>query len=203
MLLFENIDDDKYKRMITPIYVKNEALKTSNAINTFMDHIWDGFYTGQLRLSRWPAIIQTGPTMSYEVLYTGTPPGNQRFTLKADYSAVAMKINYPKPGAYQILDVNRKVIPGNKWNDTLKMVNPLKNAYCGENKYTGVVNVLEFYLTAGCTLYVQPIDAIVSSIRMKWTLDEFYADGGSTAFVDRMASSLGIHAADIKVVSVY
>lgn len=34
-------------------------------------------------------------------------------------------------------------------------------------------------------------------------MTEFYADGGTTKFIDRMAASLGIHASTIKVVSVY
>mmetsp|Transcript_41470 Transcript_41470/g.63276 ORF Transcript_41470/g.63276 Transcript_41470/m.63276 type:complete len:228 (+) Transcript_41470:852-1535(+) len=38
---------------------------------------------------------------------------------------------------------------------------------------------------------------------MEWTMEEFFADGGTTKFVDRLAGSLGIHASDIKVVSVY
>jgi len=38
---------------------------------------------------------------------------------------------------------------------------------------------------------------------MNWTLDGFYASGGTTKFVDRLAASLGIHASNIKVVSVY
>jgi hypothetical protein len=38
---------------------------------------------------------------------------------------------------------------------------------------------------------------------MEWTMDEFYDNGGTTAFMDRVAASLGIHASTIKVVSVY
>jgi len=38
---------------------------------------------------------------------------------------------------------------------------------------------------------------------MEWTLEDFYSKGGTTAFVDRLAGSLGIHASTIKVVSVY
>ena len=40
-------------------------------------------------------------------------------------------------------------------------------------------------------------------IRLEFTMDEFFADGGIVTFADRMAGVLGIHAADIKVVSVY
>lgn len=38
---------------------------------------------------------------------------------------------------------------------------------------------------------------------MEWTLEAFFADGGTTKFVDRVAGALGIHASTIKVVSVY
>lgn len=38
---------------------------------------------------------------------------------------------------------------------------------------------------------------------MEWSFDEFYAEGGTTSFVDRLAGSLGIHASTIKVVSVF
>lgn len=38
---------------------------------------------------------------------------------------------------------------------------------------------------------------------MEWTLKQFFADGGTTKFVDRLAGALGIHASEIKIVSVY
>jgi len=34
-------------------------------------------------------------------------------------------------------------------------------------------------------------------------MDEFFNNGGTTKFIDRVAGSLGIHASTIKVVSVY
>lgn len=34
-------------------------------------------------------------------------------------------------------------------------------------------------------------------------MDEFFSNGGTTKFIDRVAGSLGIHASTIKVVSVY
>lgn len=40
-------------------------------------------------------------------------------------------------------------------------------------------------------------------VRLEWTFNEFFADGGTTAFVDRVAASLGIHGSEIKIVSVY
>ena len=38
---------------------------------------------------------------------------------------------------------------------------------------------------------------------MEWTFEAFFANGGSTSFIDRVAGSLGIHASTIKIVSVY
>jgi hypothetical protein len=35
------------------------------------------------------------------------------------------------------------------------------------------------------------------------TMDQFYSSGGTTKFADRLSSALGIHASQMKVVSVY
>jgi len=40
-------------------------------------------------------------------------------------------------------------------------------------------------------------------VRMEWSLKDFYSKGGTSTFADRVAGSLGIHASDIKIVSVY
>jgi len=66
-----------------------------------------------------------------------------------------------------------------------------------------VQNILEFYLPAGCTLTVLPRDAVSTNVRMEWTLDAFFAKGGTTAFVDRVCGALGIHASTVKIVSLY
>lgn len=38
---------------------------------------------------------------------------------------------------------------------------------------------------------------------MEWTLDEFYADGGTSSFADRVSAALGVHRSQVKVVAVY
>jgi len=104
ILVFESLDTDNWKRTITPITVTSYNITSSTTVNTFMDHFWDGFYTSELRLSRWPALVQTGTNNNayYEILYTGTPPNNQRFRLNADAGAVTVKIQYTNPSAYAI-----------------------------------------------------------------------------------------------------
>jgi len=58
-------------------------------------------------------------------------------------------------------------------------------------------------MTPYCLIEVKPVDAILSNVRMDWTMDEFYAAGGVTSFADRVAGALGIHASQMKVVAVY
>lgn len=42
------------------------------------------------------------------------------------------------------------------------------------------------------------------SVRLDWTMDAFFGiGGGTTRFVDRLTSALGIHASNVKIVSVY
>jgi hypothetical protein len=38
---------------------------------------------------------------------------------------------------------------------------------------------------------------------MEWTLENFYAKGGTTTLADRICGVLGIHASQLKIVSVY
>jgi hypothetical protein len=83
------------------------------------------------------------------------------------------------------------------------MYAPVKGEFCGENRYIGVKNIFEFYLTTECELNIQPRDAIQTLVRMEWTFDEFFSNGGTTSFMDRVAGSLGIHASTVKIVSVY
>jgi hypothetical protein len=44
----------------------------ANKLNSMMDHTWDGFYTGQIRLSRFPGLID-GDKGVYNLTYTGAP----------------------------------------------------------------------------------------------------------------------------------
>jgi len=61
---------------------------------------------------------------------------------------------------------------------------------------------LQFHLVKGCTLSIVPVDSIRVSVRMRWTLEEFFATGGTTKFIDRLTSALGIHSSNVKIVHV-
>ena len=144
--------------------------------------------------------------MYYDITYSSTPPQRQNFALRADYTSVILRIRYTKPGTYILKDINGKEIKSNGWDSSINapaQIRGDRGGYCGENRYIGVQNLLEFYLSKGCKVSIEPIDAIQTSVRLSWTMNEFFRDGGTTKFVDRVAASLGIKPANIKVVSVY
>lgn len=169
-----------------------------------MDHMWDGFYTGQKRLSRFNAQILTNK--AYTMTYTGTPPKNMRYQLRSDAGTkgITIKVPYPNAGAYSV-KVNNAIIELNQIESATKkpkLIDPL-TATCGVNRFVGIENYLEFFITPGCLVLIIPRDAILTSVRMQWTAAEFFASGGATTFAQRMASVLGIDASRIKIVSVF
>jgi len=203
LLIFESMDLDKWDRSFTPVTLVNLATNQTSVMNQFMDHVWDGFYTGQKRLSRFITLVEAGE--EYEILYTGTAPGLQQFYTSDIEGGITLKIKYDKPGSYKVKENNGQVHEGNGFDDATGQVKaiPKGSATCGMNRFVGVENYLEFYMNRGCHLIIGPQGQILTKIRLSWTLEEFYADGGTTKFVNRLAGALGVHAADMKVVAVY
>lgn len=102
------------------------------------------------------------------------------------------------------MSVDGEIIETTEWDKVAGVNMPLSGQRgCGENRFVGVENYLEFIITAGCRVDVAPVDSISSNVRMDWTMDEFYSAGGTTSFMDRVSAALGIHASQVKVVAVY
>ena len=126
---------------------------------------------------------------------TGTPAKSMLFTLQSQSKTAGSTIKIAYPGAEsRAVYVDGVLKQPNQWDDATQSYGPIKQKFCGENRFIGVVNILEFYLTAGCKLEIKPRNAIQTLVRMEWTMEEFFADGGTTSFVDRLTGSLGIHA---------
>lgn len=54
-------------------------------------------------------------------------------------------------------------VKANDWDKILQAPALLKadnGGFCGENRYVGVSNVMEFYLKKGCNITIVPIDSI-------------------------------------------
>lgn len=81
IMLYESKDSDKYDRAIAPVYFGVTGTSINNTVNSYMDHVWDGFYTGQVRLSAFPSLITApkGQNNTVEITMTGTPPKKMKF----------------------------------------------------------------------------------------------------------------------------
>ena len=95
--MFENLDEDAWDRAVQPVFLLNYNRGFNNTINAMMDHIWDTFYTGQRRMARFPAALETD--QDYRLEFSGTPPKKLRFSLDALTGSVKIKIPYPVAGS--------------------------------------------------------------------------------------------------------
>jgi hypothetical protein len=180
-----------------------------------MDHNCDSFYNSQQRISRFPGLVYSGPEAErglmgrrYEVKMTGTAPKKMRWRLdtKNPKSGFTVVIQFEGAQSKSIMKDGEEV-PYNAWvKPTAEGMSgeygEVKQEVCGENRFVGTKNVLEFFINGECELQIQPRDAIQTKVRMEWTMDKFFAEGGTTSFIDRLCGSLGIHASTVKVVGV-
>jgi len=210
-LVWESLDADNRDRGMAPIYVQMQGTNTTdgvgmnNKINSYMDHVWDGFYSGQVRESRFQATVYAPKGSVYNMTFAASPAKKMRFHLRSEHtetSGMTIRIAYPSAQARKLVK-NGQDIAMNDWDETARGYGAVQQDFCGENRYIGVKNILEFYITPGCELEVAPRNAIQTMVRMEWALDEFFDNGGTTQFIDRVAGSLGIHASTVKIVSVY
>lgn len=63
-------------------------------------------------------------------------------------------------------------------------------------------NILEFFITPNCTIWIEAVNVIMTNVRMNWTLNSFYKNGGTTTFKNNLASSLDIKPTFIKILQV-
>ena len=207
-LLFESLDPDTEDRSIVPISLLGQGTNEfNNTLNSFMDHCWDGHYTCQKRLSRFPGLVET--RQKYEIYYTGTPPKNTRYTLVGgvqgqDY--VHAIIDFSESRLYKVYDISsgtKVEITANEFSRELKRQKDLEYTSCGEYKYEAVTYIYEFYIPIGCTVRFEAQDSIQGNIRLQMTYDEFFSRGGSIWFVLKLANALAIPQSRIRFVGVY
>jgi hypothetical protein len=70
--MFESLDADKEDRELQPVTITSSATGYENILNSYMDHKWDGFYSSQKRLQRFPAMVEVDT--DYTIKMTGTEP---------------------------------------------------------------------------------------------------------------------------------
>jgi len=112
MLLFESEDADNRDRSMQPIYVQMQGTEKNDTdpgmnskLNSFMDHVWDGFYSGQVRESRFPAVVNAPAGAVYNLTFTGSPAKKLRFELKSldSKAGLTIRIAYPSAESRKII----------------------------------------------------------------------------------------------------
>ena len=91
-------------------------------------------------------------------------------------------LKYPDAGAYKVYDRNKELAIPTIWDYDIENWAVPTGKYCGENRFVGVYNYLQFWIEPGCRLYVAPRDAIMLAVRLEWTFEEFFKEDGIGKF---------------------
>mmetsp|Transcript_8382 Transcript_8382/g.16636 ORF Transcript_8382/g.16636 Transcript_8382/m.16636 type:complete len:1637 (+) Transcript_8382:5150-10060(+) len=209
VLVFESLDDDRYDRTFSPIYITSDDFVLSaadgkyyNKLNTFMDHVWDGFYTGQKRLSRFPTIIPFNRFIN--ITATGTWPDKMRYHLAGSDDNVkdssVITIQYQHPFTIVLYKNGVKQSPLQVTENDSNHVS--LNSASGSHKWFPESRLLQFNARAGDIYELRTVQSIQLTVRMDMTPAQFFADDGVTNFIDRLAAALGIPVYRIRVAQV-
>lgn len=81
-----------------------------------------------------------------------------RYTLRAAGGWITIRLYYPNAGAYQVY-ANNRLQDETAWDTSIGGPGALTmRKGCGEWRFIAIQNYLEFYLTAGCEVEVEPLD---------------------------------------------
>ena len=202
-LMLESLDSDTETRTISPMYIIDQSSSFKTKLNSFMDHCWDGHYTCQFRLSRFPSLVQTNKF--YEVKFTGTQPANTRYTIAGGATGVDwlhLKIDFSQSRLFNVY-ANDVLVKANDFDPTTNQLTPIKKTKCGENVYYKPTFIYEFYLTYGCTIKFAGLDYVEAMVRLQISYNDFFSQIGTSKFIDKFASVLGITQDTIRIVSIY
>jgi len=203
-LTFDSQDTDATTRPLSPINITNSD-GYRNDLNNFQDHAWDGFYTSLKRLSRYPAVVQSGK--DYSVRFTSTVPNVVRWQLQGglDTETVTVQYAYQTIQSVRITDADGNLITQTVIAPSATGVSTLASlTTCGANTHETTSMQVTIRLTgeSDCVLYASLANSIKISVRYDISVTDFYSQSGTTAFIDRIAAVLGINPASIRVVQV-
>ena len=64
-----------------------------------MDHMWDGFYSGQVRMQRYHGLVWAPTKSVYDVVYTGSPAKKQGYMFQSLDPKASLTVRIAYPGA--------------------------------------------------------------------------------------------------------
>ena len=211
VLQFESFDSDNQTRTFSPINVTsygNSFTSESGGgfrddLANFQDHTWDGFYTGHIRWSRFPGIVWSG--QYYNITARGTLPNSWLFQLQAtggNTQAVVVAIYYQDPAALNVY----------RWSDN-SLISPLGysgksliecslTSSHGANQWYANDHIFQFVLRTEEPLYIAKSSSVTINMEMDMDINYFFANGGTSSFIDRFAAMLKIPSYRIRIANV-
>eukprot|EP01017_Pseudomicrothorax_dubius_P004699 TRINITY_DN11002_c0_g1_i2.p1 TRINITY_DN11002_c0_g1~~TRINITY_DN11002_c0_g1_i2.p1 ORF type:complete len:400 (+),score=114.16 TRINITY_DN11002_c0_g1_i2:101-1300(+) len=203
LAVFESLDVDKFKRILSPITLSTPNPGFTNKLNTFMDHVWNGFYTGLTRLSRFPSLILLNQTVN--ISWSGTIPVKTQYVLQGVSTRdwVILRQRYTKPESIQV-SVNGAIIKPVKLIQGQEHDLVKDGPVCGANKFYFQEQTIEFVVTGdpNCVVILEQVNAVQVSLHMETTVEKFFEKQGDVEFIDKITAVLGVPADRVRIVSI-
>ena len=134
-----------------------------------MDHIWDGFYTGQKRLQRFPVLVRANTGNFHNIDYTGTPPLSQLFEIYGSEANDKLKLRLQySNNDLVVVEVGGNEVASQPLNNGTPQ--EITGTVCGENRWMYGVNRLEFTLLHGCSVTLKTKQSLALSFRIEMTV---------------------------------
>eukprot|EP00854_Cymbomonas_tetramitiformis_P005436 gene5436-6591_t len=200
-LYVESLDSDRYSRRFTPVTFWSEATGLVNSVFPQMDHRWDQGYTSNLRLTRFPVLLDLGK--AYNVTCTGTNPRDMHFALTTDFDdkGVLLHIWYQSPELHEV-SVDGKLIQPMEAGTTPPWDMVSISDPPGTHYWYNKQRILTLLVKGTSDVLVRTVNAVQLDLTVIGSIDEFYDNGGIEVFTANLAYSLSIDPRRIKVVDI-
>jgi hypothetical protein len=122
----------------------------------------------------------------YTLEYSGTAPTNQEFHFNgvAGTPGFLVTIQYQTPKPFYVTDDFGNPIAEQPYDPVTAGPSP-PDEVCGSWRFEGAAtNRLQFWMEPGCKIKIKQQEGVELGIRLQFTLEEFFNNGGITVFID-------------------
>ena len=209
MMIFDSLDKDKATRTFAPInvtsygksFISEMGTGFRNDIAQYIDQTWDGFYTGHVRLSRFPGIVYSG--QYYNITTRGTLPNELEFHLEVTQDLnlpIIVAIRYMDPIAVNVY-IENIMVPGIRWSKGKISECTFTDPH-GTSRWFHEQNTIQFVLRNQLAVQIKKISSVKINLELDINMADFFNNNGDKAFLDKFAAMLNIPSYRIRIVNV-
>lgn len=203
LLQYESIATDFNTRVVWPVNLTYWGSNLTTQTSAFREYQYNLTVPLNRRVSRFNSLVRLSKT--YNVSFTNRPPTDLKFQLQkrslngtaSDW--VSVRIWYPVASSVSVYVNN--TVPVNPIIASSNEDVTNRTATCGANKYFSANNTIAFMVNglANCQVRI----TVTSNVQVKTVLnidpEQFYANGGITSFLAKMAAFLKIPVSRLRV----